>query len=189
MRFGVFSNPAVILQNDARPVTALVERWRPETNTFFMRRGEITVTLEDVGYILGLPVHGRPLVGDDIDNQKDYFRRYWFEELSTADVDLAHTRGRVRYTWLYETYGRDDPGPDPERIAIHKQAYLFVVVGTVLFPTTSRNVVHPRYIRHIRRLSEVPTWSWGSAVLSYLYRGCITPNTRRPRRYHVVCGC
>ena len=169
--FGVFANPKLILQTDARLVTALVERWRPETNTFFMRQGEMTVTLEDVGYILGLPIHGRPLVGDAIDNQKDFFRRNWFEELSAADVESAHTRGGVRYTWLFETYGRDDPGPDPERIVIHTQAYLFVVVGAVLFPTTSRNVVHPRYLRHLRRLREVPTWSWGSAVLSYLYRG------------------
>nr|XP_017217396.1 PREDICTED: uncharacterized protein LOC108194972 [Daucus carota subsp. sativus] len=157
--FGVFANPRLILQTDARLVSALVERWRPETNTFFMRQGEMTVTLEDVGYILGLPIHGRPLVGDVIDNQKDFFRRNWFEELSTADVDSAHTRGGVRYTWLFETYGAD-PGPDPERILIHTQAYLFVVVGAVLFPTTSRNVVHPRYLRHLRRLREIPTWSW-----------------------------
>ena len=27
----------------------------------------MTVTLEDVGYILGLPVVGRPVVGDGID--------------------------------------------------------------------------------------------------------------------------
>lgn len=53
--FGVFSNPSVVLQNDARLVTALVERWHPETNTFFMRRGEMKVKLENVGYILGLP--------------------------------------------------------------------------------------------------------------------------------------
>ncbi|XP_063936184.1 protein MAIN-LIKE 1-like [Daucus carota subsp. sativus] len=168
--FGVFANPRLILQTDARLVSALVERWRPETNTFFMRQGEMTVTLEDVGYILGLPIHGRSLVGDAIDNQKDFFQRNWFEELSTADVDPAHTRGGVRYTWLFETYGAD-PGPDPERILIHTQAYLFVVVGAVLFPTTSRNMVHPRYLRHLRRLREIPTWSWGSAVLSYLYRG------------------
>nr|XP_017250727.1 PREDICTED: serine/threonine-protein phosphatase 7 long form homolog [Daucus carota subsp. sativus] len=183
--FGVFANPRLILQTDARLVSALVERWRPETNTFFMRQGEMTVTLEDVGYILGLPIHGRPLVGDVIDNQKDFFRRNWFEELSTADVDSAHTRGGVRYTWLFETYGAD-PGPDPERILIHTQAYLFVVVGAVLFPTTSRNVVHPRYLRHLRTLREIPTWSWGSAVLSYLYRGLYHATQKDAKK---ISGC
>ena len=172
--FGVFANPGIVLQNDTRLVSALVERWRPETNTFFMRQGEMTVTLEDVGYILGLPVVGRPLVGDGIDGNQSYFERAWFEKLTPQQVKDGFTRGGVRLTWLFETYGSADPGPDPRRIAVHTQAYMFFVVGSILFPTSSRNVVHPRYIRHLRTLSHVRTWSWGSAVLSYLYRSLAT---------------
>ncbi|CAN0928873.1 Protein MAINTENANCE OF MERISTEMS [Linum grandiflorum] len=36
--------------------TALIERWRPETNTFHMYHGEMTITSEDVSFITGLPV-------------------------------------------------------------------------------------------------------------------------------------
>ena len=37
-----------------------MERWRPETNTFFR---EISITLGDVAQILGLPADGDPFVG------------------------------------------------------------------------------------------------------------------------------
>ncbi|RWR73460.1 serine/threonine-protein phosphatase 7 long form [Cinnamomum micranthum f. kanehirae] len=44
-------------------ISALVERWRPETNTFHLASGEATVTLEDVAYIYGLPINGRGVTG------------------------------------------------------------------------------------------------------------------------------
>ena len=40
-------------------ITALVERWRPETNTFHMSWGEMTITLEDVACLWGLPIMGK----------------------------------------------------------------------------------------------------------------------------------
>ncbi|MFQ6647917.1 hypothetical protein Gotur_021067 [Gossypium turneri] len=44
-------------------ISALVERWRPETHTFHFSCGECTVTLEDVALQLGLPIDGSPVMG------------------------------------------------------------------------------------------------------------------------------
>ena len=45
-------------------ITALVDRWRPETHSFHLRTGEMTVTLQDVSMILALPIEGKPLCID-----------------------------------------------------------------------------------------------------------------------------
>ena len=37
-------------------ITTLVDRWRPETHTFHFFAGEMTVTLQDVTMITGLPI-------------------------------------------------------------------------------------------------------------------------------------
>ncbi|MFQ6635172.1 hypothetical protein Gotur_010145, partial [Gossypium turneri] len=42
-------------------ISALVERWRPETHTFHFPCGECTVTLEDVALQLRLPIDGSPV--------------------------------------------------------------------------------------------------------------------------------
>ena len=39
-------------------LTCLVDRWRPETHTFHIRWGEMAPTLQDVSYLLGLPLAG-----------------------------------------------------------------------------------------------------------------------------------
>ena len=49
------------LQCDTSLRTCLVDRWRPETHTFHFRWGEMAPTLQDVSYLLGLPLAGDPI--------------------------------------------------------------------------------------------------------------------------------
>ena len=48
-----------IVQLDRSLLTALVERWRPETHTFHFPCMEMAPTLQDVAYLLGLPIAGQ----------------------------------------------------------------------------------------------------------------------------------
>ena len=44
-------------------ILALVERWRPETHTFHLPHGEMSITLQVVEVIFELPIDGEVLVG------------------------------------------------------------------------------------------------------------------------------
>ncbi|KAK1326519.1 hypothetical protein QJS10_CPA01g01790 [Acorus calamus] len=48
---------------DRRLLMAWIERWRPETNTFHLRQGEMTITLEDVAVLTGLPIDDWDIIG------------------------------------------------------------------------------------------------------------------------------
>ena len=43
---------------DRSLLSALVDQWRPETRTFHLPFGEMTMTLEDVAMLIGLPITG-----------------------------------------------------------------------------------------------------------------------------------
>ena len=63
LAFATMAQWPVPLYNDA-VLTALVDRWRPETHTFHLHNGELTVTLEDVAMILALPIWGQAVTSD-----------------------------------------------------------------------------------------------------------------------------
>ncbi|XP_052878950.1 protein MAINTENANCE OF MERISTEMS-like [Gossypium arboreum] len=60
-----FGSAALIRTFDLRYdlISALVERWRPETHTFHLPYGECTITLEDVAVQLGIPINGNAVTG------------------------------------------------------------------------------------------------------------------------------
>ncbi|XP_063943066.1 protein MAIN-LIKE 1-like [Daucus carota subsp. sativus] len=80
--FGVFAHPQVVRQND------IAREWRPETNTFHFPFGEITITLEDVYMLMGLPISGRALTFMDLATPQQYWLTQW--------EDLRLEKGPVR---------------------------------------------------------------------------------------------
>ncbi|QHN82001.1 uncharacterized protein DS421_20g691860 [Arachis hypogaea] len=61
---GVGFGDTVLLRDftfDNSLISALVERWRPETHTFHLPWSEVTITLQEVVYHLDLRAHGNPI--------------------------------------------------------------------------------------------------------------------------------
>ncbi|KAL4321327.1 hypothetical protein AHAS_Ahas14G0099400 [Arachis hypogaea] len=53
----------VEFEHDWSLASALIKRWRPESYTFHLPCGEMTITLQDVAYQLGLRIDGDPISG------------------------------------------------------------------------------------------------------------------------------
>ncbi|CAN1127221.1 Protein MAIN-LIKE 2 [Linum perenne] len=96
---------------DPELITALVERWRPETSTFHLYHGEATITLEDVHFLTGLSVDGVLIL--------DFFGSCIFADRSGSHAPLfflplledmsqigEYAWGAAALSWLYRELGR-----------------------------------------------------------------------------------
>ena len=174
-------------QYDAPLLSALVDRWRPETHTFHFRWGEMTVTLQDVTMITGLPVRGAAVVPPP--------------KAADWKVRLGHRFGHairdnaagVPHGWLrrYMTCPAD---ADEDAVRTHFVAYLLYLFGYVLFPSTTGDSVQPSYIPLAESLADgwpgqQPQYSWGSAVLSSTYRGLCDASQRTAASEPILAAC
>ena len=57
---------------DGPLITTFVNRWRPDTHSFHLASGEMSVLMQDVGYILAIGLDGPAVTGiTDTENWKD----------------------------------------------------------------------------------------------------------------------
>lgn len=120
---------------NAPAITALVDRWRPETHTFHLRTGEMTVTLQDVSMILALPIGGE-LVCINTSSSG------WREQMAAligrapeAPEDSANDRvpAGATYTWIVENFAQCPEGVDDEVVQQHARVYVWYVITRTLF--------------------------------------------------------
>ncbi|XP_021754350.1 protein MAIN-LIKE 1-like [Chenopodium quinoa] len=154
---------------DSTLITAFVERWQPDTNSFHLPFGEMTIMLHDVEAILGIPVEGnRASVVTDAD-QADLLAELLAVDraaLYTAALGVWDHGGVKIAAVLQRCLHPTSRRTQDTQLA----AYVFLLLGCTLFPDKSGNKLRPRDIVDACEPDRVGQFSWGSATLAYMYR-------------------
>ena len=151
-------------------ITALVERWWPETHTFHMPHGEVTITLQDVEVLLRLPVDGDVITRS---TQKDWVN-VCQEFLGFRPINQEHkqlTGQRILIKRLLEQVA-DPLLPNAEEDQLHKYArcYILVLLGDTIFMEKSGDMVRLMWVQQLEDLRNPRKYSQGSTCLAWLYR-------------------
>ena len=163
----------VLLVMDAPLLTAFVDRWRPETHSFHLPCGEVSITLQDVAMILGLPLEGNAVTGMI---QSDGWR-----DMVQAQVGIRppeppegvkdrKTSG-VSSAWLKENFNHCPQGAPQELVERHARVWVWHLFGGFLFPDGSGNTISWMVLPILgQQWENIAQYSWGSATLAWLYR-------------------
>uniref|UniRef100_A0A7N2KWU4 Aminotransferase-like plant mobile domain-containing protein n=1 Tax=Quercus lobata TaxID=97700 RepID=A0A7N2KWU4_QUELO len=151
-------------------ITALVERWRPETHTFHMPHGEVTITLQDVEVLLGLPVDGDAVTGSTQKEWENVCDEYLGFRPTNED-HLERAGQRILIKRLLEQVAHPLP-PNAEDDEVHRYArcYILALLGDTIFMDKSGDRVHLMWVQQLEDLRNPRRYSWGSACLAWLYR-------------------
>lgn len=156
-------------------ITSLVERWRPETHTFHLPVGEATVTLQDVEVIWGLRIDGPPVTGVDVAHTREEWRGICAELLGFSPDPTDFDGGRLRVSCLSTELDRALPAnATDDTFRQRARVYILLLLGGHLFSDKSGNKLSLMWLPLLRDLETLGEYSWGSAVLSFLYRSLCT---------------
>ncbi|GAB2276162.1 hypothetical protein Dimus_039176 [Dionaea muscipula] len=132
----------------------------------------MTITLEDVHQLLGLPVTGRPVHFDRMTDRATV-TQLMVDLLgaSPADLAVAMEGSLVRLEWLrshFQPLETDDASD--EEIERAARAYLLYILGTTIFTSKFGDKVSASYLHLLRDLICLDGFAWGAACLAFLYR-------------------
>ncbi|RYR00031.1 hypothetical protein Ahy_B07g088083 [Arachis hypogaea] len=112
-------------------LAALVERWRPETHNFVLPVGEITVTLDDVAHIFGLPIDGEPVSGWT-DSSGDFLQSHNIAIFGHEPSVIHSSKSYIKLGWVRHI--RDAESLDTEESTRrYVRCQIFCLLGLTLF--------------------------------------------------------
>ena len=161
--------------NNAAALTALIDHWRPETHTFHLRTGEMTVTLQDIAMITGLPIDGNPLC---MNTDSDGWRAQMHaligmvppepREPEAEDKKKERVAAGATFTWISSNFSHCPEDANKDMVKTYARVYMWYVISRTMFADGTGKNAPWMWLKALTVFDS--KWSWGSATLAYLYR-------------------
>jgi len=154
----------------------MAERWHQETNNFHLHVGEMTITLDDVACLLGIPIAGRLIQEDELDHDHvvDLLVTHLLFPVEEAVGQVIDFGACVTYTALKERYehllnrcnhllGEDLSEEEEEELSRIRpacvKAFLLLLLGYTLFTGKNNKTISLLWMVAIQDLPNIGTWS------------------------------
>ena len=171
---------------DTGLILGFVERWHPETNSFHLPIGEMTISLDDVWSLVHLPITGEFCSTEPLEYEDSIqiMMTLLGVDRAMASDELNYCRGaQVRLSWLRDLY---NSCCDNQLWEFAARAYLLHLVGCTIFANKSASFVQTHYLKLFRDLPICRKYAWGVAALVYFYEqlgDASFANTKQLARY------
>jgi hypothetical protein len=172
-------------------LSTLLDRWRPETHSFHLPCGEMTVSLQDTAMILGLPLEGLPVSGIiHSAGWRDMVELHIGVRPPDVDErDASRKSSRVNRVWLRQHFTVCPQGAAEAVVERHAHVWQWHFVATFLVPDVAGNTVSWMVLPLLGQdWDNIRGYSWGSTVLAWLYRQ-LCDACRRSGRVANLGGC
>ncbi|XP_058757837.1 protein MAIN-LIKE 1-like [Vicia villosa] len=151
---------------DTHLLFVFVERWHPETSSFHMSFGEMTITLDDVSCLLHVPIMGELVDPDFVVTDYDAIHNaveLFGVSLSEASEEASSVRGPYyKLDWLKQVF-------EQQRAANNftgaMRAYMMLLLGCTILADKTFTLVEAKYLPLFRDLDTCGRYCWGAAAL------------------------
>ncbi|XP_012856099.1 PREDICTED: serine/threonine-protein phosphatase 7 long form homolog [Erythranthe guttata] len=157
---------------DSYLLRAFVERWHPTTCTFHLPVRKMTITLNDVSTLIGLPVVGRAVASNRLRQSNTWGKTYVAKMLGVYPDSEAMGAGErtLKLGWLHRTFGKITARDCEMKKLYATRAYLLYLLGCTIFVDKTGSLVSIEWLQFLENVDTIGEYAWGTACLCFLYR-------------------